>query len=150
MLVAFTVTTLYVPISKISIDSLVWSSDFWAVPVNPYLNGVDFPVANVTQIGMRDPLDFCWVTSMDDRAFNMAFFILPMSILSIFALTIWFPIRLWRVVNASVPTIDPYTELGERRREVDAEYARLIDRDQHSFSFLYSFYRRRWAGYKSI
>jgi hypothetical protein len=75
---------------------------------------------------------------MRRHAFNWAYIVLPVSGWVVCWLTIWFPIRLWNVIGQLVPRVDRYTELGEKRQEVDAEYSRLLERDKHPFNFLYN------------
>ena len=60
------------PLSKISIGALVWTSDFWAV-ADPYLT-TDTP--QLEPLGpssdYRDPLDFCWTTTMRKDQVNFS------------------------------------------------------------------------------
>ncbi|KAL7008934.1 hypothetical protein EMMF5_001681 [Cystobasidiomycetes sp. EMM_F5] len=152
MTIVFIITSLYVPLSKISIGALAWSSDFWALPSNPYI-GTDSP--NLPPLGSSaayyETLDFCYRTNMRRESFNWAPPILIVATLTILIVTVWFPIRLFTVVQASIPTVDPYTELGEKRRSTGnaAEYERLLEIDRSPFSFMYRDYRRKWAGFKS-
>jgi hypothetical protein len=48
-------------------------------------------------------------------------------------------VALRRVIQRSVPKVDPFTELGRRRteNEMDREYQRLLARDNNPFAFLY-------------
>lgn len=57
-----------------------------------------------------------------------------------FKLTFWFPMELRRVIKQAVPKVDPFTELGRRRNnvELDGEYQRLLLRDHNPFAFLYN------------
>jgi len=85
LLVTFSLTVIYLPLSTMSIHVLVWSEELWAVP-NPYTNSTVFPLV-VAPLGppaeFRDPLDFCWTTTMKRNEVNFA----PISvILSIIAL----------------------------------------------------------------
>lgn len=54
-------------------------------------------------------------------------------------MTLWFPIRLMQTIRASLPRVDPYTELGQKRTrpEMELEYQRLLERDRNPFAFLY-------------
>lgn len=62
------------------------------------------------------------------------------SSLTVNQVTIWFPLRLRRIIDDSVPKVDRYTELGKlrTRSDIDREYQRLLDRDHNPLSFLYS------------
>lgn len=78
ILVSFVLTVLYLPISTIATHALVWSDDFWAVP-NPYLNTTQFPPV-LPPLGpsneFRDPLDFCYTTTMKRNEVNFAPYVL--------------------------------------------------------------------------
>jgi hypothetical protein len=159
LIVTFLLTVIYLPLSTMAVHVLVWSEDLWVVP-NPYVNATTSPPvlpplgpANI----FRDPLDFCWTTTMKRNEVNYApvaivlsaiiFFFVRLAIsfsnlkLLIFRqLTIWFPIALRRVIRQSVPKVDKFTELGRPRSKVDmdGEYHRLLQRDNNPFAFLYS------------
>lgn len=119
--VTFFVTTMYLPLSKISIGALAWSSDYWALPYDPYTLYGDNPV--IPPLGPADefyaPLDFCYKTTMRIPSglnyFNWAWVIVVVAALTVVWLTCWLPWHLYRVVEASVPKVDKYTELGELR-----------------------------------
>ncbi|EGG04727.1 uncharacterized protein MELLADRAFT_116992 [Melampsora larici-populina 98AG31] len=139
----FLLTSFYVPLSKISIGALAWTSDFWAIP-NPYVNS-DQP--QVDPLGPSDlyraSLDFCYTTTMKKPQgvlinINWTVPIILASMFNICTLSLWFPIRLWQTVNVEAPKVDEYTELGEKRNAVDQEYMRLVDCDQGPFVYLYS------------
>lgn len=74
LLVTFLLTVVYLPLSTISIHVLVWSQELWVVP-NPYINSTVFPPV-VAPLGppteFRDPLDFCWTTTMKRNEVNFA------------------------------------------------------------------------------
>jgi len=82
--------------------------------------------------------------------FNWAWIIVPTAASTILWLTIYFPIRLWQVIGKSVPRVDVYTEMGEKRGDIEAEYERQLLLDRNALSFLYNVYRRKWAGFKAI
>lgn len=79
--VSFTLTILYLPISTIAMHGLLWSSDFWIVS-NPYTNTTN-PLAEIPPLGptdvWRDPLDFCFTTTMRRDEVNYAPVIVVMS-----------------------------------------------------------------------
>ena len=157
LLASFLLTVIYLPLSTLAVHVLVWSQDLWVVP-NPYINATSYP-PDVPPLGppdeFRDPLDFCWTTTMKLDQINFAPIVVIMSAaifvaVSLFypyapihsnflQLTIYFPVRLHQIIKTSVPRVDPYTELGRLRSQsdMDREYARLLDRDHNPFSFLY-------------
>lgn len=137
ILIIFLITSLYVPLSKISIGALAWTSDFWAVENYYALQDDPSPSPLGSSEQYRDPLDFCYSTTMRRGSFNWAIPILVVASFTVLVVTIWFPIRLWSVVHSQVPKVDAYTELGERRKDVSSEYARMLDRDRSPFSFIY-------------
>lgn len=151
--VVFVGTTLYMPISKVCIGALVWSSDFWAIE-NPYATSDDPHLDQIGTKNRRAQSNFCYTTTMlkQDglRHFNWAWIIVPCAVLSILWLTIYFPLRIWFAVQRAIPRPDPYTEFGRKRSNTRAEYERLLSEDQHPLAFLYAAYRRPWCGFKSI
>jgi hypothetical protein len=157
VIVTFLLTVIYLPLSTMAVHVLVWSQDLWVV-ANPY-NGTTFPPV-IPPLGpeseYRNPLDFCWTTTMKKNQVNYAPVVIVMSVVVIlfvryiilvssdhvnyfFQLTIWFPIALHILIKKSVPKVDRYSELGRPRSnvEMDQEYRRLLDRDRNPFAFLY-------------
>jgi len=65
---------IYLPLSTMSVHVLVWSEEVWAIP-NPYRNATSFPPI-LPPLGpsneYRDPLDFCWTTTMKRNEINLA------------------------------------------------------------------------------
>ncbi|KAG6849513.1 hypothetical protein H0H93_007867 [Arthromyces matolae] len=125
-----------------AVHVLVWSQDLWVVP-NPYANATSYP-PDLPPLGpaneYRDPLDFCWTTTMRRNQINYAPFVVILAALVFIFLTMWFPLSLHRAIKYSVPKVDKFTELGRLRNshEMDEEYHRLINRDENPFSFLYN------------
>lgn len=74
VLISFVLTVVYLPLSTMSIHVLVWSEDLWAVP-NPFINATSYP-PNIEPLGpsneFRDPLDFCYTTTMRRNEVNFA------------------------------------------------------------------------------
>lgn len=74
MLVTFLLTVLYLPLCTMSVHVLVWSQELWPIP-NPYENATSFPPV-LPPLGpateYRDPLDFCWTTTMKRNEINFA------------------------------------------------------------------------------
>ncbi|KAG8801762.1 hypothetical protein FRC16_011205 [Serendipita sp. 398] len=152
--ISFILTVLYLPLSTIAVHGVLWSSDFWVV-ANPYTNGTKSS-ENLAPLGpsdvWRDPLDFCYTTTMRRDEVNYAPVIVAMSAITFIFMTLWFPIRLMQTIRQSLPHVDPYTELGRKRSrpEMELEYQRLLERDQSPFAFLYKDFRRAWGEYKSV
>lgn len=74
VIVSFLLTVIYLPLSTMAVHVLVWSDDLWVVP-NPYTNATTSP-PSVPPLGpaneFRDPLDFCWTTTMKLNEINYA------------------------------------------------------------------------------
>ncbi|KAF8078665.1 hypothetical protein FPV67DRAFT_1465988 [Lyophyllum atratum] len=154
VIVTFLLTVIYLPLSTMAVHVLVWSQDLWVVP-NPYTNATSYPPI-VPSLGpateYRDALDFCWTTTMKRNQVNYAPVVIILAAIIFIFLTIWFPIALRRVINVSVPKVDKFTELGRARNsaEMDAEYHRLLSRDQNPFAVpVQRCFRRGWGTYES-
>ncbi|KDN51310.1 hypothetical protein K437DRAFT_221651 [Tilletiaria anomala UBC 951] len=151
--IVFVLTGLYIPLTKLSVDALTWSSAWWVV-ANPYTADVDNP--SLPPLGdahlYRDPLDFCWTTTMRKDEFNFAWIILPFAILSILFYTLWFPYRMLVTIKAMLPRVAEYNELGHKRSEaaMQEKYYLLLSRDKSPLNFMYNAYRRRWGFYKPL
>ncbi|THH11204.1 hypothetical protein EW145_g801 [Phellinidium pouzarii] len=154
ILASFLLSMLYLPLSTIVTHALIWSDDFWVVP-NPYVNATSNPPI-VPPLGpsneFYDPLDFCYTTTMKRNEFNYAPIIVIVSSLAFFFLTIWFPLRLHKLIKQAVPVTDRFTELGVLRSNSDRDrkYQRLLQRDRHPIAFLYLDFRRGWGTYRSF
>jgi hypothetical protein len=74
VIVSFLLTVIYLPLSTLAVHVLVWSQDLWVVP-NPYINSTTYPPI-LPPLGppdeFRDPLDFCWTTTMQKNQVNFA------------------------------------------------------------------------------
>lgn len=74
LLMSFLLTAIYLPLSTMAVHVMVWSDDLWVVP-NPYINATSSPPI-LPPLGppaeFRDPLDFCWTTTMDRNEINYA------------------------------------------------------------------------------
>lgn len=92
IIVTFLLTVIYLPVSTMAVHVLVWSQDLWVVP-NPYINATSFP-PEVAPLGPADeykqPLDFCWTTTMKRNEINYAPIILVISVI-IFAFVSVYP-----------------------------------------------------------
>ncbi|GJN94294.1 hypothetical protein Rhopal_007368-T1 [Rhodotorula paludigena] len=149
--VTFWCGSVYLPLSRLAIGALAWTDDYWDVP-NPYelfSSETPSPPPLGPSSDWFDPMDFCYRTTMRRRTgfehLNFAYVLLPLAGLVIVILSLWFPWRQHKVVKSEAPTVDGWTELGEHRRNHNAEYARLLDVDPSPFNFLYRDYRKRWA-----
>ncbi|KAI9462355.1 hypothetical protein BJY52DRAFT_1116426 [Lactarius psammicola] len=154
VITSFLLTVVYLPLSTLAVHVITWSDDLWAVP-NPYLNSTTNPPV-VAPLGppdqFRDPLDFCYTTTMKKNEINFAPVVVIAAITILFALTISYPFSLRMLINQSVPTVDKFTELGKPRStsDMNREYQRLLERDQNPLVFLYSGFRRDWGTYESL
>ncbi|KAI0375073.1 hypothetical protein BV20DRAFT_960129 [Pilatotrama ljubarskyi] len=153
VIVTFILTVIYLPLSTMAVHVLVWSDDLWAVP-NPYGNATTTspttaPLGPSDQY--RDPLDFCYTTTMLRNEVNYAPVVVILAIVCFLGLTIWFPIHLHTAIRQVTPKVDQFTELGAPRSnsDMDREYQRLLGRDRNPLNFLYNGFRRGWATYES-
>ncbi|KAH9944323.1 uncharacterized protein BXZ73DRAFT_39558 [Epithele typhae] len=154
IVVTFVLTVIYLPLSTMAVHVLVWSDDLWAVD-NPYTNATTFPPV-VAPLGppdeYRDPLDFCYTTTMLRNEINYAPAVMILALTCFAGLTVWYPIHLYRTIRRTAPKVDAFTELGTPRSQsgMDLEYQRLLDRDSNPLVFLYGGFRRGWAAYESM
>ena len=74
MIVTFLLMVLYLPLSTMALHVVIWSEDLWVVP-NPYINATSLPPV-LDPLGppeqYRNPLDFCWTTTMKRNEINFA------------------------------------------------------------------------------
>ncbi|KAF9040576.1 hypothetical protein BJ165DRAFT_1549063 [Panaeolus papilionaceus] len=153
VITTFLLTVAYLPLSTMVIHVAVWSEELWPIP-NPYRNATVLP-PDLPPLGppnaFRDPLDFCWTTTMKRNEVNFAPIMMIPSVLVFVFFTLWFPFVLRRVIKQSVPKVDTFTELGRPRNlvDMDGEYQRLLGRDRNPFAFLYTAFRRGWGTYIS-
>ncbi|KAI0274852.1 hypothetical protein BC834DRAFT_814779 [Gloeopeniophorella convolvens] len=154
VIVSFLLTIIYLPLSTMAVHVITWSDDLWAVP-NPYVNSTTgLPI--VSPLGspdqFRDPLDFCYTTTMKKNEINFAPAVVIIAIAILIFLTISYPLSLRALINESVPIVDKYTELGKLRSEsdMDREYQRLLERDCNPLAFLYGGLRRGWGTYEPL
>jgi hypothetical protein len=157
--ITFFLTTIYLPLSKLSFSALFWEKSYWPSEM----------------FGTDLKNDRCFTTiptngGGGENGFNAAIVIFPTALLVLGLLAVWFPIRMYRVVQGAKPTVDKWTELGELRRDKKGECEfvsrvaslalilticlrideRLLDKDPSPFSFLYREYRREWASFRAI
>ncbi|CAG8466098.1 26770_t:CDS:2 [Dentiscutata erythropus] len=138
IIITFLLTTLYLPISKLSIDALVWGDTFWAIP-NPYIysDTPDFSYYN-NMTDNRNPNDFCYVTSMREGDLNFSPVIIGVALVTLVLLTFWFPFALKKLVDKNAPKVDEYNEVGESVADINGEYRKLLEKDTCPYNFLYN------------
>ncbi|KAJ1900998.1 hypothetical protein LPJ81_003835, partial [Coemansia sp. IMI 209127] len=96
--------TLYIPMTKLSLDAIVWSQGYWAV-ANPYRT-TDTPSFGAAADGMRAPSDFCYTTTMNQQgSFNGAFVIIPFAVVLLLWLSIGLPFQVHQLVKHSIPRV---------------------------------------------
>jgi len=87
VITSFLLTVVYLPLSTLAVHVITWSDDLWAVP-NPYLNSTTNPPV-VAPLGppdqFRDPLDFCYTTTMKKNEINFAPVVVIAAIMILFA-----------------------------------------------------------------
>ncbi|GAA5904568.1 hypothetical protein JCM6882_004910 [Rhodosporidiobolus microsporus] len=135
--VTFWCSSFYLPLSKLAISALVWGSDYWPSPSS-----------STASLGAAS--EVCYRTSATSGAWNWAYVVLPIAVVLLALLSLWMPWRLWQVVKREAPRVDGFTDLGERRRDKNGEYERLLDADPSPFNYLYREYRRPWASFRSL
>lgn len=96
VIVTFLLTVVYLPLSTMAVHVIVWSQDLWVVP-NPYVNVTSYPPVALP-LGppnqFRDPLDFCWTTTMgrDDVNFAPVFVIIAFFVFLSVSVLLWIDI----------------------------------------------------------
>ncbi|GAA6008193.1 hypothetical protein JCM10207_000034 [Rhodosporidiobolus poonsookiae] len=152
ILVTFWITSLYLPLCKLAIGALFWTDDFWAV--SPAVLAQASPPSLGPSSDFYPTTDICYRTTMRRPSgldhLNYSPVVLIFSGVVVALLGCWLPWRMSLVVKREAPRIDAWTELGERRRDKNGEYERLLDSDASPFNFLYREYRRPWAHFRSI
>jgi hypothetical protein len=87
VITSFLLTVIYLPLSTLAVHVITWSDDLWAVP-NPYFNSTTNPPV-VAPLGppdqFRDPLDFCYTTTMNKNEINFAPAVVIIAIIILFA-----------------------------------------------------------------
>lgn len=120
---------------------------------NPYKKGIDDPPSlhlPASTPGERAPGDFCYTRTMELHAFNTAWIVILLALLTLFLLTFYFPLTLHRLVRANLPVVSWYDSDGRMVRDLDAHYRKALARDRCPYSFLYASYSYDWSGYKVL
>ena len=72
VIVTLLLIIVYLPLTTMSVHVLVWSEELWPIP-NPYVNTT---TPSLPPLGpsheFRDPLDFCWTTTMKRNEVNFS------------------------------------------------------------------------------
>jgi len=105
--VTFFLTSIYLPLSKLSLSALFWERGYWP-----------------SELLGTDPLDdrcFTTIPRGGGKGFNSAIAIFPVALCVLGLLSCWFPMRMYGIVQSSRPSIDRFTELGEVRRDRKGE-----------------------------
>jgi len=104
--VTFFLTSIYLPLSKLSLSALFWERGYWPSEL----------------LGTEPSNDRCFTTiPTGGKGFNSAIVIFPVALCVLGILAIWLPCRMYRIVQNSKPTVDRFTELGELRRDRKGE-----------------------------
>jgi hypothetical protein len=87
IITSFLLTIIYLPLSTMAVHVVTWSDDLWAVP-NPYINSSTSPPV-IAPLGpsdqFRDPLDFCYTTTMKRDEINFAPVVVILAIMTLYA-----------------------------------------------------------------
>lgn len=150
--ITFVLTTLYMPLSKLALDTVFWSKDYWQVP-DPYQGGTiknPAPPPLGNPMTFRDPLDFCYTTTMRKDEFNFAWIIVPAAGVTLLVYTLLWPIYMAKVIRDLRPRVSPFNELGVKRSkiEMDREYERQLGNDKAPLNYLYMGFNRLFSSYK--
>ncbi|OLL25133.1 hypothetical protein NEOLI_000587 [Neolecta irregularis DAH-3] len=140
MFTIFFLTTLYLPVSKLAIDAIVWERSFW-----PTWDS-DRAIADPEHYYGFDQV--CYQSSNRIYDPNWAWAIVSLAIIAVVSITISFPIYLRALILRNVPRVDPFNEAGEVRTDHLAEYARLLSVDRSPYNILYAGYHYQWAEFK--
>ncbi|KAJ2884598.1 hypothetical protein H4R27_001985 [Coemansia aciculifera] len=102
-------TTLYIPVVKLCMETIVWSQGYWPVP-NPFRE-TDHPVYPRPEDGThRDPGSFCYTTTMRKGNFNAAFVLLPLAIVVLLGLGLLLPLQVYQLSLRHMPRIPGWAD----------------------------------------
>ncbi|KAH9464974.1 hypothetical protein Pst134EB_004472 [Puccinia striiformis f. sp. tritici] len=98
--------SLYVPITRISIEALVWGNNFWPID-NYYVKNQDQEV-NLTDKLLHEvpgslitPIEFCYRTTIKKHGLEVRGLVLFQSIFLLLAFSCWFPFRFFKTIISS-------------------------------------------------
>ncbi|KAJ1929179.1 hypothetical protein IWQ60_001402 [Tieghemiomyces parasiticus] len=150
VVVIFVLTTLYLPLSKLALEAIVWSDAFWPV-VNPYTD-TDNP--RLPPLGpastYRNPLDFCYTTTMRQDQSNLAWLVLVVAIPCFCIIGGYFPWSIRRLALATRPAGTNYDADGTGRAGPAAVYKEALRHDESPYHGLYAMYRPESAGHQAV
>ncbi|KAJ1970566.1 hypothetical protein H4R35_005789 [Dimargaris xerosporica] len=148
--IVFIITTLYLPLSKLAIEALVWDDKFWPVD-NPYLKS-DTP--SLPPLGpateFRGPYDFCYTTTMSATGANLTWLILVLAAFCILAVSFYFPWSVRKVIKDNLPVPKNYNMQGETRQSAIDEHKKALAEDDCPYNCLYNMYYPESAAQKTV
>ncbi|KAJ1968787.1 hypothetical protein IWQ62_001032 [Dispira parvispora] len=148
--IVFTVATLYLPLSKLALEALVWDDKFWPV-ANPYITN-DNP--SLPSLGpateFRNAYDFCYTTTMRTNGANAAWAVLLLAVFCILGVSFYFPWAVRQLVKRTLPVSKNYDAQGEKRDSAIAEYKSALEKDESPYNCLYNMYYPESAGHKAV
>ncbi|KAJ1941255.1 hypothetical protein FBU59_003551, partial [Linderina macrospora] len=96
-------STLYIPVLKLSLEVIVWDQGFWAV-ANPFRT-TDSPSFPAPEPGHRDPSKFCYTTTMRNGAFSAAYILLPIGIVVFLGYGLYLPWQIKKLAHKHMPNV---------------------------------------------
>lgn len=152
VMIVMLLSVLYIPLGKLAFDAVVWNVDYWPLDAQGKATKSDTVQHPGDPSLWRDPLDFCYTTTMRRDQFNWAYVVVSVAALTIISYTLWFPYQMRRTILTLLPRVPEYNELGNKRSkdEIDAEYTKLLQRDSSPLNFMYNAYKREWGNYKPL
>lgn len=91
-IVYFILAWLYVPVTKLALETIVWGRGYWAVD-NPY-RAADDPT---------DPGSFCYHSTMHRGSFNFAYLVVPLACVLFLGLGLVLPVQVHYLVERHMP-----------------------------------------------
>lgn len=70
VLIVMSLSVLYIPLGKLAFDAIVWNVDYWPLDAQSKAVGADISPHPGNANMWRDPLDFCYTTTMRRDEFN--------------------------------------------------------------------------------
>ncbi|KAJ2346301.1 hypothetical protein GGH91_002249, partial [Coemansia sp. RSA 2671] len=125
-------TTLYIPVVKLCVETIVWGQGYWPVP-NPFRE-TDRPVFPRPEDGnYRDPGSFCYTTTMRKGNFNFLYILLPLAIVVFLALGLLLPLQVYQLSLRHMPRIPGWADgkaPGYRMPPTEKVSAARLDDDE--------------------
>ncbi|KAJ2432312.1 hypothetical protein GGF41_000034 [Coemansia sp. RSA 2531] len=102
-------TTLYIPVVKLCLETIVWNQGYWPVP-NPFRE-TDHPVYPRPEDGShRDPGSFCYTTTMRKGNFNAVFVLMPLAVIVLLGLGLLLPLQVYQLSLRHMPHIPGWAD----------------------------------------